>query len=90
VCQINRLTQFAAIVLEPVKARVDFVPMIVDPQGPANRLGPKPCLVPDEDDRFAHALCESMVRQHAPSVLRISRDQNTAACQGVEAATGLP
>src|SRR5215510_1708273 len=83
-CEIDRLIWFAVVAFKPVKAGVDFVPVIIDPHGPANRLGPKPRLVSDQDDRLAHALCKSMVSQHPPSTRCLSRDQNTTARQRVK------
>src|SRR5262249_48715228 len=78
-CQMGKidwLAQLAVVSLEPVKARIDFVPMIIDPNGPTSRLGPQPCLVTYQDYRFAHSLREGMICQHTPATRLVSRDQD--------------
>src|SRR5262249_28113125 len=62
--KVDRLAQFALVVFKPIQARIDLVPMVINPGGPTSRLGPKPCLVSNLDYRFTHALSEGVVCQH--------------------------
>src|SRR5262245_53702095 len=82
--KVNRLVQFALIVLKPVKARIDLIPMIINPGRPTSRLGPKPGFVSNQDHRFTHALSEGVVCQHAPATAHVLRNQDTATNEGIE------
>jgi hypothetical protein len=47
--EVDRLTHLAVVLLKPAEARVDLVPVVIDPDRPASRFGPKPRFVPDEN-----------------------------------------
>src|SRR5262249_14112475 len=82
--KIDRSVQFAIVGFKPIESRIDLVPMVINPGRPTSRLGPKPCLVSNQDHRFTHALSEGVVSQHAPAMPRVLRNQDTATGQGIE------
>lgn len=59
--KIDRLVQLAGVAVKPIKAGMDLVPMVIDPDRPTSALRPEPCFVSNEDYGFAHPLCNGVV-----------------------------